>query len=67
MKIWQIEIGTKEGGANMEVVNGVAENAQEAIDKAMKWAKTPSEDDPDNTGYENPYPSRVTEIGEQVF
>lgn len=57
MKIWQVEIGTEEGGSNVDVVNGVAETAQDAIAKAMEFAK----------GYKDPYPSKVTEIGEKVF
>lgn len=60
MKIWQVEIGTEEGGRNIEVVNGVAETAQEAIDKAMRFAK-------EKGGHKDPYPSRVSEIGEKVF
>ena len=60
MKIWQIEIGTEKGGANVDVVDGVAETAWEAINKAMRCAK-------EQRGLKDPYPSRVTEIGEQVF
>jgi hypothetical protein len=60
MKIWQIEIGTEEGGENVEVVNGVAATAQDAIGKALVFAR-------EEGGHKNPYPSRVTEIGEQLF
>ena len=57
MKIWRITIGTEEGGGNIDSVVGVAEKAQEAIDKAMEVA----------TGYKNPYPSKVENLGEQAF
>lgn len=60
MKVWQVEIGTEEGGPNMEVTNGLAEDAQEAIRKAMEFAKT-------KCGHKDPYPSRVTDLGDQVF
>lgn len=64
MKIWQVEIGTEEGGSNIDVFNGTAETAQEAILKAIEFAELETED---SEGYKNPYPSRVTEIGEKVF
>lgn len=64
MKIWQIEIGTEEGGKNIDVFCGTAETAQEAISKAVEFAKLKTDD---TEGYENPYPSKVTEIGEKVF
>lgn len=67
MRVWRITIGTEEVIGNMNSIVGVSETAQEAIDKAMEWAKKPSEDDPDNTGYENPYPSKVEDLGEQEF
>lgn len=67
MKVWRITIGTKDGGGNIDSIVGAAATAQEAIDKTMAWAKTPSEDDPENTGYENPYPSKVEDLGEQEF
>lgn len=60
MKIWQIEIGTEEYGSNVECLNGLAETADEAISKAMAFAKSEG-------GHRNAYPSKVTEIGEQVF
>lgn len=60
MKVWQIEIGTEEGGSNVEVINGVAEDAHEAISKAMQFAR-------EKGGYKNPYPSKVTDLGDQVF
>lgn len=60
MKIWQIEIGTEEGGENVEVVNGLADDAQSAISQAMKFAANEG-------GHKDPYPSRTTEIGEVVF
>jgi len=60
MKIWQITIGTEEGGDNIEAVSGVAETAQEAISKAMKFAK-------EEGNHKEPYPSRVIEMGEQIF
>jgi len=66
MRVWRIIIGTEEGGGNIDSCVGVAEKAQEAIDKAMKWARTPVEGEPDNY-YENPYPSKVEDLGEQEF
>lgn len=60
MRIWQITIGTEELGANVTNLNGVAKTAQEAIAKAMQFAK-------EECGYKNPYPSQVREIGEKVF
>lgn len=60
MKIWQVEIGTEEGGENVEAVNGLAESANVAITMAMIFAS-------EEGGHKNPYPSRVTEIGEVVF
>lgn len=60
MKIWQIEIGTEEAGGNVECLNGLAETAQEAIDKAMSFAM-------EEGNHKDPYPSKVTEIGEKVF
>lgn len=67
MKVWRITIGTEDGGGNIDSIVGVAATAQEAIDKAIAWAKKPSEYDPENTGYENPYPSKVEDLGEQEF
>ena len=60
MKIWQIEIGTEEGGENVECLNGVAATAQAAITEAVEYARSEG-------NHKNPYPSKVTEIGEKVF
>ena len=66
MRIWKITIGTEEDGGNVDYVYGVAETAQEAINKAMEWAKAIVGNDP-GTGYENPYPAKVEDLGEQSF
>ena len=60
MKIWEIVIGTEELGGDVECVCGLAETADEAISKAMAFAKS-------ERGHRNAYPSKVTEIGEQIF
>jgi len=59
MKIWQIEIGTEDGGENVDIVNGLADTAEHAIWKAMECAK--------EKGHKQPYPSKTTEIGEEDF
>ena len=60
MKIWQVEVRTEECSSSMKALTGVAENAQEAVDKAMKIIRN-------ETAYEKPYVSRVTDLGEQDF
>lgn len=59
MKVWQISIGTEDGGSNVECLFGIAETAQEAIEKAMQFAK--------KNGLKGAYPSSVVELDEQAF
>ena len=60
MKIWQIAIGTEEGGDNLMNFSGVASTAKKAIIMAEQLAK--------NAGFiEGVYCSRVFDLGDVEF